>query len=320
MRLLIIIVIILQGTSLDAEELKVHPQLSLERTVIKTEEADEVVDTFRVEVDTGLLYRGMKVVAYPVVERNLQEGEDDLRFRKAYIAYQPIEGIYVSVGRQPILWGVGRGRNPTNFIRELALLERQQRPYLLEEGVDSALLTVSYKDIALENVVSFSKFLRAADAYSVRCKALLNNWDTSLSFYTRLKGEDPKVGITTEGDIRGLFNLYSEVAFDTGPKDCQYLIGLSRLLSVSLRSNLDIEYLKGANEEIVFLQLSLFPMEELSGLFIASYDITKRWTYLLPRLNLYLGRYIEMTFVPTFYLKHDSPFEYTIIGGVSLGW
>jgi len=317
MKLIIFIIIILQYSYLNAEEYKFSPSIILEHNIIKVKDGGEKESIFKIELPTKLFYNRLELSVYPIVEYNLSQQKYKDRFRKAYLSYLIGDSIYIGVGRQPIIWGVGRGKNPTNFLKNLKLLEKYQKPYVVEEGTDCVIVTLSKEDFSLENICSFSKSFKDIDAYALKLKGVFNNWDIALPFYIDLKNKETRFGFDLEGDIGGLFNLYSEVAFHKRLENYQGIVGLSKLLSLTYNINIDIEYFnaKDEKERYIYLQLSAYPTEEFRGLFILGYDEIEKNIFFMPNISLYFIKNIEVGFIPTFYLNNNNrPFEHIITG------
>ncbi len=317
MRLIILLLILpfLKPPLIEAKDYRVYSSFSFQHFFAKIQETKERENSLNIELDTELVYKNLKIEGCPIARYVLSKGEDHYRFKKASIAYLINENIYISLGRQPVIWGVGRFQNPTNFLKKLKFLQKQQQPEVMEEGIDSALLTFSHNDTSLENGLFFSKFLKETDAYASQLKTLLFNWDVSLCFYRHLKDKESKFGFNLEGDLKGFCNLYSEAAFSKNVS--QWLIGGSKLLSIDSQTGVSIEYFLGDKRKSIFsLQLNSSSSEEISGFLILSYDVKEKHTYLMPKISLFLIKNAEVILAPFFCFGQERPFDYKITGEV----
>ncbi len=312
-KIIIILGFLIWVGNLWAFEKKIYPNISIQRDFLEKSDFKEKSDIIKSEVDIELSFtRNSKLTIYPLQEYNLSSKEDKFRLRKAYIAFL-IKEIYCGIGKQPIIWGVGRGKNPTNYIKEIQLLKKQREPEVLEEGINSFILTFPIKDFTVESIVPFSN-----DSLAVRAKTLWGNTDFSLSFYK--SRNELKVGSDFERGIGDLFGLYLESSFKDA-KNYQYLMGISRVLSTAHKSIIDLEYStsesEGKKEDYVCSQITFSPREDISLFNFLLFDLDKKITFFMPKLSYYLRR-IELAITSTFKIKDNKgdvdyfPFDHII--------
>lgn len=312
--IIIILGLLIGVENLWAFEKKIHPNISIQRDFLKKPDFKEEVDIIKSEVDIELFFtQNSKLTIYPIQEYNLSSEKGKFKFRKAYIAFL-IKEIYCGIGKQPIIWGVGRGKNPTNYIKEIQLLKKQREPEVSEEGINSCMLTFPIKDFTVESIVPFSN----DSSVAIRAKTFLWNTDFSLSIY---KSKNKlKVGGDFERGIGDLFGLYIESSFkDTN--NYQHLIGISRVLSAGHKSIIDLEYStsksEGKKEDYVFTQIIFSPREDISLFNLLLFDLDKEITFFMPKLSYYLKR-IEFAVTGTFKIKGNReyvdyfPFDHII--------
>ncbi|MDI6704058.1 MAG: hypothetical protein QME40_05265 [bacterium] len=313
-KIIIILGLLIGVENLWAFEKRIYPNISIQRDFLKGPDFKEKVDIIKLEVDMELFFtKNSKLTIYPIQEYNLSSKKGEFKFRKAYIGFL-IKEVYCGIGKQPIIWGVGRGRNPTNYIKEIQPLEKQMEQDVSQEGIDSFMLTFPIKGFTVENIVPFSN----SSSFAMRAKTFLWDTDFSLSFY---KYKDRlKVGGDFERGIGDLFGLYMESSFkDT--KNYEGLIGISRSLSSVHKSDIDLEYFISQSgdkkEDYVFTQVTFSPREDISLFNLLLFDLDKRITFFMPKLSYYLER-MEFAVISTFKIKDNKeyvdyfPFDYII--------
>lgn len=309
---------------------KENTSISIDRQYIKGELFSEHRDAIRawsdielswevgrtVLSDEGLTWTDiahLKVVLYPVLDYSLNDHKTKEIFRKAYAAMQ-MKNTYVAIGKQPIIWGVGKGTNPTNYLMQLNTFDKQREPEIPLEGVDSMLIEFPVKDITVETVFASPKSIKNA----TRFKAFAWDTDLSISFFTA--EDEKKIGGDFERDFHGLFGLYGEYAAGNVRDNYQYVAGVSKVIPFFTRASVNLEHQRGdikeRKENVSTLQLFLSPREEVSLLSITSYDWDKAVTLSMIRIGYSIGRgefAVVGTFKPNGKEGVDSfPFEYTI--------
>jgi len=267
------------------------------------------------DIDTKIA--DMKLVLYPLLEYNLTDKKDKLNLRKGYGAIL-FKETYISIGKQPILWGVAGGINPTNYLMRLNLFDKQRTPELALEGIESLLIEFPIKDITVETVFARSDEGAKSIKNATRFKTFVWDTDLSLSFYRDTDKNNTTIGGDFVKDIHGWFNLYGELAYKDIQDDYQFVAGITKFIPYLPKSSLSLEYAKDntkeKKDEYFTLQVLISPGEELSLVSLTSYYLEKDVILSMTRIGYYIGK-AELTVTFTFRLKDevdDFPFKYII--------
>jgi len=316
------------------KEGKNHTAVSINRDYLKGDNFSAHNDTARMwsdielswDIDNAILTNNelswrriadIKLAAYPIMDYNLTKGEAEFSLRKGYVATR-IKNTYISIGKQTIIWGVGKGANPTNYLMKLQLFDKQRSPELSLEGIECLMVEFPVKNVSIETVFQHPEEIENA----TRFKTFV--WDTDLSFSFYTNKDRPQVGLDFEKDLHGWFGIYGELAMNTKDvdKDYQFVAGISKVIPYFSRSNIDFEYQQNNfknkdREEIFTIQTLISPMEELSFLSLISYFSNKDVTLSMVQASYTIGKKVELLVTSTFKSNNVEdpeffPFNYII--------
>ena len=289
------------GAYSSEDEDRRHVTYSRQKYFLKSEHFSNEIDTDRLWWDARIqATENIHFFFYPILTRNLDNEEAvTLRTIRSYTAIN-IENLYVGIGKQPIIWGVGQGRNPTNYFMNIQPLDKQKSQEVALEGILSYLVEYSSQGSTLEMVIADDK----THASAIRAKTFLFDTDMSLSFFR--KDGASRMGGDFETDIKGEFLLYSE-ASAKDQDNWDGLIGVKRTLTSFNKSNIYLEYYYDGRlkkKEInggIYLQ----PTEEVSVLSSVSHDINQNVSLWMTRLG-YAWEEFEFVVTPLFKVKHGE--------------
>jgi len=278
-----------------------HVTYSRQKEFLKGENFSNEMDTDRLWWDARIkATENIHLFFYPILTRNLDDKEVvKLKTIREYVAIN-IENLYVGIGKQPIIWGVGRGRNPTNYFMNIQPFDKQKNPEVALEGIKSYLVEYSPGASTLELVVADDDTHTSA----IRAKTFLFNTDLSLSFFKKEKAFG--MGGDFEADVKGEFLLYLEAsADDQGNWDG--LIGLDKTLTLFNKSNVNLEYYydRRLKEKEINGGIHLQPTEEVSVTSSISHDINQNVSLWMMRLG-YSWKKFEFVVTPIFKIKHGA--------------
>jgi len=292
-------------------EKELYLSTSIQRDFLKIGNFKKHSDIVKVWIDSRLFpTEDLQIVVYPMLKYNISDEKLDFNFRKFYLALS-WNDIYLSIGKQVIIWGVARGKNPTNYLMPLQLFDKQREPEFSLEGIESFMIEFPIQKFTVESVFTDFNYFENA----TRIRTFL--WDTDLSFSFNINKKGIRIGCDFEKDFHELFGLYGEYAVKNFEDDYEFVIGISKVIPYFKRSTIDFEYqksvLKNNNEDTLNIQLNISPSEEFSFLYLSSYDINKNILYLMSKFSYYLGK-MELTLVTTFKFgnKDNFPFKYMI--------
>lgn len=261
----------------------------------------------------------IKLVLFDILSYSRINGNttSETSTRKAYGAIR-VKNIYMAIGKQPIIWGVAKGVNPTNYLQRFTAVDKQIEPEISLEGVRSLVIEFPIKNFTMETI-----FANPDHAVQNATRFKTFAWDTDLSFSFFIDNDEDKIGNKIGGDFEtdfhGLFGLYGEYAAGNIKDDYEFVGGISKVIPFFIRSSVNLEYqqgnIKAKKESTYTLQLSLLPMEELSLLSVVTYDQNTKVMFGLARIGYTIGRG-EFALVSTYKLNDKdnvaSPFEYII--------
>lgn len=257
----------------------------------------------------------IKLVDSETVEHNLTMGKTHSEVRKRYGALR-FKEVYLGIGKQPIVWGVARGVNPTNYLLNLELFEKHIAPEFPLEGINSVLIESSVQEVTIESVFTDLEPFRNA----TRFKTFAWDTDLSLSFLIDEEGKN-RIGGDFERDFYGLFGLYSEIAIGSLENNYQVVTGVSKALPYFNRSIVDFEYLKGESPveklSAYTARLSLLAKEDFSLLTLVSLDDVRHITRSMIRMGYSWGK-TEFTILALYNVDNNKsdynvvPFKYLI--------
>ena len=298
---LILLMVFPHGAYSLEDEDRYHVTYSRQKEFLKGEHFSDEIDTDKLWWDARIqTTENIHFFFYPILTRNLDSEEVvTLKTIRGYTAIN-IENLYVGIGKQPIVWGVGRGRNPTNYFMNIQPFDKQRTPEVALEGIKSYRVEYSPGDSTLELVITDD----GTHTSAIRAKTFQFNTDMSLSFFK--KDEASRIGGDFETNIKGEFLLYSE-ASAKNQDDWDGLVGVERTLTSFNKSNVNLEYYydeRLKKKEInggIYLQ----PTEEVSIISSISHDINQNVSLWMTRLG-YSWKKFEFVVTPIFKIKHGE--------------
>lgn len=278
---------------------------SIQKDFLKGKDSTDEMELGKIWADLKIsIVENWNYFLYPDFEYKFDDKEGKTKFRRDYFTVN-FENFYIGVGKQPVMWGVGRGRNPTNYLMQLKLFDKQKEPELALEGIHSIILDYSPGDYTIEAVKGKDE-IDGKTAYSFRLKTFL--WNTDISFSLLEKDKLSKIGGDFERDICGLFGFYGESS-GKNRENWEYLIGLDKTITIFNKSNANLEYYhlnsKDSKQKEIDFQIALYPTEELSVISLLSYDIDKKVNLWTERIGYYVGK-IEFVLLSTFKFEYDE--------------
>ncbi len=259
----------------------------------------------------------LKLVDDMVIEAGFPDRKSGITERNLYGSIR-LKETYFAIGKQPILWGVAKGKNPTRYFMQRSAFDKQREPEIPLVGVEAAVIGFPIKAVSFETVFSKEPVLGASDDFknATRFKGVV--WDTDLSVsFLAAKGEN-KIGGEFNRAIRGGLGLYGEVAAGNIKEEYQWIGGISQVIYSFARSSIYLEnersHIKGKRENNLLLGLSLSPMEPVSLLTLVSYDYNTKAIFSMMRMrySIRVGEVVLLGTVRSYGKEDKMQSEYAI--------
>jgi len=225
----------------------------------------------------------LKILSNYIYEYNFSSEKEKSHFTKAYIAFL-IKDLYIGAGKQLINWGVGRGKNPTNFLKDVEISEKKMKEEALQKGTKCFILTFPIKEFNIESIIPWEKTKKFA------AKSSTFIFNTDLSFSLFLSGKNKFYGFDFERPIfKDLFSFYFESSFKDINK-YQYLFGISRRLPFLTDCKIDLEYFskieeKKLIEDYILLFLNILIREDIRILNCFIFSPQKNFISFMPKVD-----------------------------------